>query len=314
MDTSDYPMISVVMRTYNRAHTVERAITSVLRQDYPALELIVVDDGSTDGTAAAVARYASDSRVRLVRHASRRGPAAALNTGLDIMHGEWFTSLDSDDEMTPHALSSMMQVVHDVDASIDAITCNCVDASTGKFSGTGLDHDQYLDVETMLRACRGEHWGITKSSLLGNLRLDEDISGGEGVLWYKISRAARRYYIHQGLRIYHTEGNDRLSRTRRFDLERIRQACFPMRLETEYLSALRKAAPDVYVSLVYNIGLVGVFDQRRDVAIAACNQLKSVQLRGFGRRGRLAVLLSGLVLGRRWLALLQSAIELCRPH
>jgi hypothetical protein len=73
-----------------------------------------------------------------------------------------------------------------------------------------MEHDQYLDAETIMRYCRGEFWGITRLNLLHGERFDERTSA-ENSLWCKLNLHAHRFYIHRGLRIYHTEGNDRVT-------------------------------------------------------------------------------------------------------
>ena len=197
-------MISVVMATYNRAGTLPRAIDSVLGQTYADWELIVVDDGSTDETAATLAAYA-DERIRVFRHDGNRGVTAAKNTGLDHVRGEWFTTFDSDDEMVLDALAVMFECAQRTGAT--AITCNCLESWTGKMTGSGHSGDGWLSMEETAR-CQGEHWGLTQTSLLGDLRFDERLPGSEETVWLKINGNARRYYVHRALRIYHIEGEE----------------------------------------------------------------------------------------------------------
>jgi glycosyltransferase involved in cell wall biosynthesis len=94
--THPYPTVSVVVPAYNRAATIERAVRSVLDQDYPVTDVVVVDDASTDDTANVVESI-HDPRVRLIRHTTNRNGAAARNTGIDAATGELLAFVDSDD-------------------------------------------------------------------------------------------------------------------------------------------------------------------------------------------------------------------------
>jgi glycosyltransferase involved in cell wall biosynthesis len=93
----DGELISVVIPAYNRERTILRAISGVLAQSYPEIEVVVVDDASADGTAARVEAL-NHPKVRLVRHASNRGAAAARNTGVREAKGRLVAFQDSDDD------------------------------------------------------------------------------------------------------------------------------------------------------------------------------------------------------------------------
>ena len=98
--------VSVIIPTYNRAGLVQEAVASVLAQTWRDFELLVVDDGSTDGTVEALAPYAS--RLRLLRRESRGGVSAARNTGIAAARGEWLAFLDSDDLWRPEKLARQL--------------------------------------------------------------------------------------------------------------------------------------------------------------------------------------------------------------
>lgn len=108
MDHFDPALISVVMPCHNAAPYVDEAIASVLAQDYPQVELIVVDDGSTDGSTEILQRLASENpeRITLIFQ-DRAGPFAARNRALAHANGNYIAFLDADDAWQPEALSRM---------------------------------------------------------------------------------------------------------------------------------------------------------------------------------------------------------------
>lgn len=89
------PKVSVIIPTYNRLPMLKEAVQSVLAQDYEDFELIVVDDGSTDGTSEAMKQYGG--RVKVIQHSENRGVSAARNRGILQAKGKYIAFLDSDD-------------------------------------------------------------------------------------------------------------------------------------------------------------------------------------------------------------------------
>lgn len=115
------PTVSVVLPTYNRARTLPRAIRSVLQQSFRDLELLVIDDGSSDSTDAVVASL-SDPRLRFIRRERNGGVAAARNTGVALARGEFIAFVDSDDEWLLDKLDKQVAVLrlseHDPDTGL----------------------------------------------------------------------------------------------------------------------------------------------------------------------------------------------------
>jgi len=104
-------LVSVVIPTYNRAGTIVRAVESVLNQDYPLVEVIVIDDGSKDDTPERVSkRFGEDQRVRYFR-IPNSGVCGARNRGLKEVRGEFVAMLDSDDYWLPGKLSLQIGVL-----------------------------------------------------------------------------------------------------------------------------------------------------------------------------------------------------------
>ncbi|MFC4101739.1 glycosyltransferase family 2 protein [Paenibacillus xanthanilyticus] len=101
------PLFSVLLCTYNEARYVEAAIRSVMTQTNDQWELILVDDGSRDDTAAVLAKVRDHPRITLVVHPVNRGKSAALNSGLARASGEWLVELDADDWLDPDCLNRL---------------------------------------------------------------------------------------------------------------------------------------------------------------------------------------------------------------
>ena len=112
MNYQKLPLVSVVIPTYNRIHTLPASVDSVLKQTYKNLELIIMDDGSTDGTEEYVKGIA-DERVRYRKAEKNMGPSAARNMGAELAKGEYLAFQDSDDEWMPDKLEKQMKLVLD---------------------------------------------------------------------------------------------------------------------------------------------------------------------------------------------------------
>ena len=98
------PLITIVIPTFNRRELVLKALASVFAQTYRPIEVVVVDDCSTDGTTKHLSDCDLPEPVRVVTFRSNRGPSAARNAGIDLATGEYIAFLDSDDWWLPHKL------------------------------------------------------------------------------------------------------------------------------------------------------------------------------------------------------------------
>lgn len=105
--------LSVIVPVFNTADTLERCVSSILSQQVDGLELILVDDGSTDSSPALCDRLSgADDRVRVI-HRANGGLSAARNTGIDAATGTWIAFADSDDELAPDTLSANLELATD---------------------------------------------------------------------------------------------------------------------------------------------------------------------------------------------------------
>lgn len=102
--------ISIIIPTFNRRELLSLSVESILKQTFRDFEIIVVDDGSTDGTRELFTTTITDSRIRFLRLAQNQGAYVARNTGMEAAQGEYILHWDSDDDLTPHALERLVEV------------------------------------------------------------------------------------------------------------------------------------------------------------------------------------------------------------
>ena len=135
------PLVSVVIPAYNRVNSIRTSVDSVLRQTYRPIEVIVVDDGSTDGTSEALNVY---GKQILVIRRKNGGPSAARNSGVAVAKGEIVAFLDSDDTWEPTKLERQVRLMLLGGNNIVCCICNArtvVDGNPGQtsFEIAGID-------------------------------------------------------------------------------------------------------------------------------------------------------------------------------
>lgn len=107
------PLVSVIVPVYNTSAYLRECLDSLLAQTYRELEILCVDDGSTDNSPAILDEYAArDSRIRVIRQANA-GQGPARNAALDIASGEWIMHLDSDDTLEPDIITSAVAALEE---------------------------------------------------------------------------------------------------------------------------------------------------------------------------------------------------------
>lgn len=140
--TTTSPLVSVCMPTYNYGHFVEQAIRSAWAETHRPIELVVVDDGSTDGTWELLARLERESPIPMrVLKGQHRGVAAALNLALTAARGEWVAILHADDYASPDRVTAQLATVDSPSVVLVHSEYVCVDEkgqSTGYDSSTDL--------------------------------------------------------------------------------------------------------------------------------------------------------------------------------
>ena len=132
---SDHPKISIISTVYNTGPYLRPAVESILAQTFTDFELLLVDDGSHDGSAAVCDALAQeDARIR-VFHQPNGGPAHARNTGLDNARGDYIGMVDSDDLIEPTMFATLYSAVQVDGVRLAACAGDCIDADGKKIEG-----------------------------------------------------------------------------------------------------------------------------------------------------------------------------------
>jgi len=139
--SSDPPRISVVIPTYQRRDRCRRAVESALGQDQPPLEVLVCDDGSTDGTEQQISEWAEgEPTLRYLRLSQNHGgPARARNLGIQKARGEWIAFLDSDDGWRPEKLAIQREFL--ATGRYDVVASDATKESGGPYFGLSAPHE-----------------------------------------------------------------------------------------------------------------------------------------------------------------------------
>lgn len=108
----EYPLVSIIVPVYNMAQYIGETIDSILASDYPAIEVIIMDDGSKDNSLSIAQNYASyDSRVKVYSQ-SNAGACVARNHAISLSHGEYILPVDSDNTISPTFITKAVNTIH----------------------------------------------------------------------------------------------------------------------------------------------------------------------------------------------------------
>lgn len=196
------PSISVIVPVFNTAKYLDECITSILTQTYSDFELLLVDDGSTDGSGQICDNYAkNDSRVT-VFHQSNKGSGAARNAGLENSAGEWITFVDADDRVKENYLLNLFSHVtgaFDMVVSYSEIYQNDKVVTESYPSKIVDDHNfQTIFTENEM-SWHTSPWGkLYRNSLIKKIGLSffEDMYIGEDAMFvFSYMLKARSFYI-----------------------------------------------------------------------------------------------------------------------
>jgi glycosyltransferase involved in cell wall biosynthesis len=186
------PLVSIIIPTYNRAGLLRQTVESVLAQRYPALELIVVDDGSTDETPAAMAAYMG--RIHYL-HQANAGGTAARNTGLAAARGDYVSFLDHDDLLLPEKVARQVTLLeHRPD--LGAVHCrwHFIDSTGHRIDTIGPLPEGNLLAPLALGCFIWSGGPLVRRRVLAQVGpFDPAIWSSDWDMWLRIARAGHRF-------------------------------------------------------------------------------------------------------------------------
>lgn len=203
-------MISIVIPLYNKREAIARTINSVLSQTCQDWELIIIDDGSTDGSGEIVSSFLSDKRIRYIRKPNG-GVSSARNRGIAEATGEWIAYIDADDYFLPNALAALIDMTKKY--GTDVVSGNYYAECDGKRRPV-LHHVKNGIVKNNFRSL---YWGkfdiragatLLRSSLIKQYHYDETLSRFEDAkIEFDILRSNRVAMTSEFLMVYSNDFN-----------------------------------------------------------------------------------------------------------
>lgn len=196
--------VSLIVPAYNVEEYIKKCITSIENQTYQNYELIIIDDGSTDGTTDIIKEVSACNSKIKVLNGGHKGVSNARNMGLDCVKGDYVTFVDSDDFICENYIENLVNWLEA--ENVDLAICGTNDISEdGKIvkqslqlEGEVLNNDQFLSDIVLCKKYTCTVWGkIYKSELLKNIRFDTNISISEDFKFlYYLSRKIKRVYYN----------------------------------------------------------------------------------------------------------------------
>ncbi len=206
---SDQPLVSVITATFNMGGYVSEAVESVLAQDYPHVQSIIVDDGSTDDTQKVLERFHGDSRVSVI-HQTNAGQTVAKNRGIAAARGQLIGFCDADDRWLPHKLRRQVpEMMARPDVGVVYSDRYVIDAEGNRVPSDGPERhsgrvtakllvENFLPFPTVL---------VRRDTLEKAGGFDEDLSMSiDCDLWLRISLSSEFLYIPEPLVEYRVWG------------------------------------------------------------------------------------------------------------
>lgn len=209
--TNNAPCISVIIPTHNRCEMLDKALQSVLDQTFENLEVIVIDDASSDTTLETVKHF-DDDRIRYVRHDENKGGSASRNTGIENARGEYVAFLDDDDVWLPAKLELQMSKFHErLDVDVVSSGFFVRDAEKDRIIGSAsakIPRDTYNALLRRNMIGTPSTVIIRREALGDSCRFDPELpSRQDWDMWLQLAKNSTFDSIEEPLVVYNLHGN-----------------------------------------------------------------------------------------------------------
>lgn len=255
-------MVSVIIPSYNREKTIKRAVESVLNQTYSDLEVIVVDDCSTDNTLE-VLKSIDDSRLKTYKLDKNSGACVARNYGIEKAKGEYVAFHDSDDEWFADKLEKQLKAF--ADKSVDLVFCPFNKVGDNETKIHPVLPEGKVSRSTLLgRSCVSTQTLIGKKVCFENIKFDPLMPRLQDYdIVIRLSEKYSIYFVNEPLVNMYVQG-DSISKNKTKLLN----------AETRILSKYQKEADEYPAFRYYNVGALGA--AKRACKYKASNEYKEI--------------------------------------
>lgn len=207
-------MVSIVMPAYNAAGTIRKSIESIKAQTVKEWELIVIDDGSNDDTAAILSELASsDSRICFLQNEKNSGASFTRNRAVSLAKGEWIAFLDSDDQWLPEKLEKQLSLAAKHPDMVICYTASSFIDDNGKQFSYVMEAVERMTYKMLLRknllSCSSV---MIRSSVMKNIKMPSDKMHEDYYVWLRVVKECGvAYGINEPLLIYRLCSNSKSS-------------------------------------------------------------------------------------------------------
>ena len=211
---NDYPLVSVYTCVYNGERTIHRVFESMKNMDYPNLEHVIVNDGSTDNTDQLIQEYKSQVPFPVKYYKKPNGGKhTALNVAWDLAEGTFMIALDADDELLPHSIRFLVdtyyQIPKDIRSEYWCVHGACV-TQHGQFVGDRyperINDQHWTEAGKAASRCAGEKIGLQISEYLKQYRFPAVVGVShlpEGIVWKQLNDSYGTWYTNEVVRVYY---------------------------------------------------------------------------------------------------------------